>query len=232
MVRILSAVICSVRMFSVTLKTLAGCVVLFAGCLQLQGIPVEAGQQAATVSHIAVTDDHHDLRVEITATAAITPLIQTATDPDRLIVDIPEARPSADLRDIVVNRGKVRVIRVGLISTNPPISRVVLDLTGPTTHYKVSPLDNTIAIKLSNESRKSGSESRSAPVPVALTTEPTVEARPVDTTSVVATPPPDPSSERSRARWILPILLMVTVASMLVIALVVHIQNKRVRRGL
>ena len=92
-------------MFSVTLKTLAGCAVLFAGCLQLQGIPVEAGQQAATISHIAVTNDHHDLRVDITATAAITPLIQTATDPDRLIVDIPEALPSTGLHKILVNRG-------------------------------------------------------------------------------------------------------------------------------
>jgi N-acetylmuramoyl-L-alanine amidase len=219
-------------MFSVTLKALAGCAVLFGSCLQLQGVLVEAGQQAATIRHIAVTGDHDDLRIEITATAPITPLIQTVTDPDRLIVDIPEARPSADLHKIVVNRGKVRDIRIGLRSANPPIARVVLDLTAPTTQYKVSRLDNSIAIKLSNEFPESGSESRSAPEPVAPTTKPAVEARPVDATPVVATPPPDSSSERGRAHWILPILLMVTVAAMLVIALVVHIQNRRVRRGL
>lgn len=232
MVRILRTAICRVRMFSVTLKTLAGCAVLFGGCLQPQGILVEAGQQVATIRHIAVTGDHDDLRVEITATAPITPLIQTVTDPDRLIVDIPEARPSADLHKIVVNRGKVRDIRVGLRSANPPIARVVLDLTASTTQYEVSSSNNTIAIKLGNEFPKSGSESRSAPEPVAPTTKPAAEPRPLEATSVVATPPPDSSSERNRAHWILPILLMVTVAAMLVIALVVHIQNKRVRRGL
>ena len=219
-------------MFSFTLKTVTSCAVLFGGCLQLQGVPVEASQQAATIRHIAVTGDHRDLRVEITASAPITPQIQSAADPDRLIVDIPQARPSSDLHTIAVNRGKVRDIRVGLLSANPPVARVVLDLTAPTTQYKVSPSDNAIAIKLGNESRKSVSELRPEPTPIVLAANTPVDARPVDTASVVATPPPDPSSQRSRAHWILPILLMITVAAMLVITVVARIQNKRFPRGI
>jgi hypothetical protein len=217
-------------MFS--LNTLVIHLVLFGACLQLTGIVVQAGQQAATISHIAVTGDHQDLGVEITTTAPITPRVQTVTDPDRLIVDIPEALPSSDLHKILVNRGILRDIRVGLLSANPRITRVVLDLMGPTAQYSVSPLGNTVVIKLGKESKKLGKESRPGPSPIAPTTKPPVDVKPAETTSVVATPLPDQSCEPSRARWILPILLTVTVVAMLIIALVAHIQNKGGRRGL
>lgn len=192
---------------------------------------VQAGPQAATISHIAVTGDHHDPGVEITTTAPITPRIQTATDPDRLIVDIPEALPSSSLHRILVNRGILRDVRVGLVSVNPRIARVVLNLMGPTRQYSVSPLGDTVVIKLGKESRKLGKESRPGPAPIAPTAKPE-DVKPAETTSVVATPLPDQAPERSRARWILPIFLMVTIVAMLIIALVAHFQNKRVRRGL
>ena len=214
-------------MFGLALKAPGICVILFAACPPLTG---QAGQQIATISHITVNGDHHDLGVEITATAPITPLIQTTTDPNRLIVDIPETLPSSGLHRILVNRRKVTDLRVGLLSANPPITRVVLDLATRATQYTVSPLGNTIVIKLDNEPRKSGSESKSAPAPTAPTTNPSVDAG--ETTSVVASTPSDQSSAPSRARWILPILFMVTIAAMLVIALIAHIQNKRTRRGL
>jgi hypothetical protein len=217
-------------MFS--LNTLVIHLVFFAACLQLTGFVVQAGQQAATIRHIAVTGGDHDLDVEITTTVPITPRIQTVTDPDRLIVDIPEALPSSGLHKILVNRGILRDIRVGLLSANPNMARVVLDLMGPATQYSVSPLGDTVVIRLGKESRKLGEESRPGAAPIAPTTKPPVDVKPAETTSVVATPLPDQSSERSRMRWILPILLTMTVVAMLIIALVAHIQNKRGRRGL
>ena len=225
MIRIRRVVTCTVCMPSSAAKTLAFYAVLFGGCLQVTGIVVRADHQAATISKITITDDHQDLGVEITATAPITPSIQTLTDPDRLIVDIPEAVPSSGLHTISVNRGKLRDIRVGLLSANPPITRVVLDLMAATSQYRVSPLANTIVVKL-------GSESGLRPAPTTPTTRLPVDARPAETTSAVATAPPVQPSGPSRARWILPILVMATVVAMLVIAIVVHIQNRRGRRGL
>jgi hypothetical protein len=211
-------------MFSLAFKTLVLCAVLFGRCLQLKGIPVQAGDQAVTISRISVTGDDHDLGVEITVTGPITPRIQTVTEPDRLIVDIPGALPSSALHKILVNRGNLRDIRVGLLSANPSIARVVLDLMAPTTQYRVSPLGNTIVIKL-------GKESGPGPAAIVPTTNPPIDAKPAKTTSVDATPLPAQPSERSRARWILPILVMTTVVAMLVLTLVVHIQNKRRGRG-
>lgn len=212
------SIICAVRMSSSALKAVAACVVLFGACLQVAGIMVQAGQRVATIRHITVSGDDHDLDVEISATMPVTPLTQTVTDPDRLIVDLPEARPAAGLQKILISRGNLKGVRVGLLKANPPTTRVVLDLTAPTA-YRVSPLANTIVIKLGNGS---GPE----PAPIAPTTK-LEDVKPAENTSLVPTPPPDQSSERSRARWILPILVVGTVLAMLVIAVVAHLQNKR-----
>jgi hypothetical protein len=196
------------------LGTLAIGGVTFGGGMPL----VQAGQKGAIIQHIAVTGDDHDLDVEITATKPIIPRTQTLTDPDRLIIDLPEARPGAGLQKILVNRGELKNVRVGLLSANPPITRVVLDLTAPT-DYRVSPQANTIVVKLGSES---GPSAASTPPP----TNPTADAPPADTTSPVSTPPP-PQSEPSPLRWIMPILVVTAIMAMLVIAVVVHLQNRR-----
>jgi hypothetical protein len=95
----------------------------------------------------------------------------------------------------------------------------VLDLTAPT-EYRVSPLANTIVVKLGNEPAPAGESEAS-------TTNPPADAPSAETTAAVPNPAPPHSSEPSRARWILPILVMSTVMAMLVIAIVAHLQNKR-----
>lgn len=207
--------ICRVCRFAFSWNTLAICALLLGGSAQL----VQAGQQAATVRHITVSGDDPDLAIEITATKAIIPRTQTVTGPDRLIVDLPEARPDRGLQKIPINRGKVKDVRVGLLSANPPITRVVLDLVAPT-EFRVTRLANTIVVKLANESAP-------AAAPVAATTEPSADAPSSETTSAAPNPPPPQSSEPSRARWILPILVVTTVMAMLVIAVVAHLQNRR-----
>jgi AMIN domain len=211
--------ICRVCRFSFAWRALAVWGVLFGGSVPL----VQAGQQVATIRHIRVNGDDHDLDVEITATKPISPQTQIVTNPDRLVVDLPEARPDRGLQKIAINRGKLKDVRVGLLRANPPITRVVLDLMAPT-EYRVSPRANTIVVKL-------GKEPAPAATPTA-TTEPSADARPAETTSAVSTPPPAQSSEPSRARWILPILLMTTILAMIVIAVVAHLQNKRGSGGL
>lgn len=214
-----SVAIRRIRMFSFTLGTLAMAVVTVGGGVEL----LQAGQQAAIVRHVTVKGDDHDLDVEITATRPIIPRTQTVTDPDRLIVDLPGARPAAGLGKMAVNRGELRNIRVGLLSANPPITRVVLDLTAPT-DYRVSPLANRIVVKLGNESGP-------AAAPIAPTTNPTADATPAENTSAAPTPPPPQSPEPSLLRWVMPILVVTAVMAMLVIAVVVHLQNKRSGRG-
>ena len=202
------------------LKISAICTVLFSSNVQR----VQARQQAATIRQIAVTGDDRGVGVEITANRPVTPRMQTVTDPDRLIVDLPEARPDAALQKVAINRGKLRNVRVGLLSANPPVTRVVMDLAAPT-DYRVSPLANTIVVTL-------GEESSPEPTPTFATANPPALTRPAETTPAVAITAPEPPTQRSWAHWIMPILVTTSVLAMLLISLIVHIQNRRHRRGI
>jgi hypothetical protein len=192
---------------------------MFGSAVQL----VHAGQHAATIRHIAVTGDDRDLGVEITASRPVIARTQTVTDPDRLIIDLPEARPDAGLQKVAIHRGKLKDVRVGLLSANPPITRVVMDLAAPT-QYRVSPLANTIVVTL-------GSESANVPGAIVPTNNPPA-VRPSETTSALPMPPPEEPAQRSWAHWIMPVLVTTSVVAMLVISLLVHIQNRRNRRGI
>ena len=65
----------------------------------------------------------------------------------RQVVDFPGALPSAALRALKVNHGALKGVRSGLFFRNPPITRIVLDLTGPQS-YKISTTDHATVVKL------------------------------------------------------------------------------------
>ena len=208
---------------NLTWKILPACAVLFS-CLQLHGASVKG---TGAIGAIKVSDGDHDLRVEITATVPITPRIATVTDPDRVIIDVPDVLPRAGLEKILVNRGKLKDIRVALLSVTPRVTRVVLDLMGFTTPYRLSLMGNTLLVKL-------GGESGFGAAPIAAIAKLPVDTRAAVNTAAVVTPPPVESAishEPNRAHWIFPILFTTTILAMLIIAIVAHIQNRRTGRG-
>jgi AMIN domain len=87
--------------------------------------------------------------------------------PYRLVIDFPNSSPSAELRNLLVNRGDVKGIRVGLFAKNPPVTRVVLDLKAPIV-YQVSSPGQSVVFKLSSASRATAMpSSMPEPAPVA-----------------------------------------------------------------
>ena len=115
--------------------------------------PGAANKPAVTIQRVAVLGSGNDVELEIAASQAIIPQTQAASGPDRLIIDFPNAVPSSDLRNISVNRGEVRGVRVGLFAKNPPITRVVLDLKTPQP-YQLFPSGKTIIVKLSAAAKR------------------------------------------------------------------------------
>ena len=88
------------------------------------------------------------IEVEIqTSGAPVAPNTQAITGPDRIVVDFPGALPAAELRALQVNRGALKGIRTGLFFSNPPITRIVLDLSEPQS-YQISTTQNAIVVKL------------------------------------------------------------------------------------
>src|SRR5258707_11497782 len=114
--------------------------------------PISASTSApasARVEHVVVRGTSAAMEVEIqTSGAPVAPDTQTITGPDRVVVDFPGALPAAELRALKVNLGALKGVRSGLFFSNPPITRIVLDLVEAQS-YQISTTPNAIRVKLS-----------------------------------------------------------------------------------
>ena len=111
-----------------------------------------AGAETARVQHVVVRGTGDSMEVEIqTSGAPVAPDTQAITGPDRIVVDFPGALPAAELRALKVNRGSLKAVRTGLFFSNPPITRIVLDLAEPQA-YQISTIKNAIVVKLGSAS--------------------------------------------------------------------------------
>jgi hypothetical protein len=118
---------------------------LLAICTSL--VALLSAQSPTRVQHVAVLGSGQAIEVEIQASGAVVPQSQMITRPDRIVVDFPGALPAAELRTLNVNRGALKTIRAGLFSSNPPVTRVVLDLTEPQS-YQIFSVRNVVMLKV------------------------------------------------------------------------------------
>jgi len=102
-----------------------------------------------SVRSVKVLGGKDVVEIEVEASDRITPQTQVLAGPDRLVVDFPNARPSDQLRNQSVDRGEVKDFRVGLFQSNPPVTRLVLDLKSAQS-YQVFPTGRTVMIKVMN----------------------------------------------------------------------------------
>lgn len=109
--------------------------------------PSSAAAGDVRVRHVSVTGTSQAIEVEIQTSSSIVPESQTIPSPDRIVVDFPGALPAAELRSLTVNRGVLKAVRTGLFSANPPITRVVLDLSQPQA-YQIVISGNRVLLKL------------------------------------------------------------------------------------
>ncbi len=96
--------------------------------------PAEAKQMAtapgsaqATIRRVAVAQGSNGLEVQVegASTATATKL----TGPDRIVLDIANAVPGPSTHNIPVHGSDVKGVRVGRFQDDPPVTRVVIDLT-------------------------------------------------------------------------------------------------------
>ncbi len=118
---------------------------LTATALALFAAPLPA--QNLTVRSVAVLRTPGQPQIEVKTSGPISPATQAVTGPDRIVIDFPGALPADTLRKLSVHRAGLKSIRTGLFQSQPPITRVVLDVDGPT-DYQVVPSGNSIVIKL------------------------------------------------------------------------------------
>jgi AMIN domain-containing protein len=142
-----------------------------------------------SIRRVQVLGSGNQVEIEIEASDRIIPQINVLTGPDRLVVDFVNAVPGAQLRGLSVNRGDVKSLRVGLFSSDPPVTRVVLDLKGPQ-RYQVFPSGRTVIVKFGGGPGAQTAGFSPASGPVLVNTNYPVSAEPVSST------PPPPAKPR------------------------------------
>lgn len=82
----------------------------------------------ATVQSLKTVREGSDLRVEIILNAAVIPTVDTAQNPDRILLDFPDTTCNENTKSLAVNANGIRRVRTGQHSTSPMVTRVVIDL--------------------------------------------------------------------------------------------------------
>src|SRR5713226_4878294 len=101
--------------------------------------PAKPGSKSAAVSAIKIAaiksfrivQEKDGPAVEILSTKPLVPSIQAISDPDRLVIDLPNARLDTQPKKISVQADQISAIRADQFQQNPPVARVVVDLLAP-----------------------------------------------------------------------------------------------------
>jgi hypothetical protein len=122
----------------------------------------QARAENLTVRSVAVLAAPGQPQIEVKTSSPISPATQVVVGPDRIVIDFPGALPASSLKKLLVHRGGLKAVRTGLFQSQPPITRVVLDVDGPT-DYQVVPSGNSIIIKLGRPDQ-AANQATAAPV--------------------------------------------------------------------
>jgi len=106
-----------------------------------------ATSQLVRVRGISVVRGNEGTNVEIRATGILTARTLTLKSPERLVIDLPNAVPESRPHNIPVHAADVNMVRMSQYQTEPPTTRVVLDLKAPQ-NFELASLDNKLVVKL------------------------------------------------------------------------------------
>src|SRR5271165_1082906 len=96
--------------------------------LSVSWAAAQNGAGTAFVQHVSAVPDGTDLRIEVTLNSSVSPSVETAVNPDRILIDLPETTCNACTQNVSVNSSGIRRVRTGQHSTRPMVTRIVVDL--------------------------------------------------------------------------------------------------------
>jgi type IV pilus assembly protein PilQ len=99
------------------------------------------------VSNISVARGQGSMDIEISGNGPMTAKAMKLSSPVRVVIDIANAIPASNQKTIAVNSGDVKAVRVGRFQSEPPVTRVVVDLT-KSREFELVPSGNRVVLKL------------------------------------------------------------------------------------
>ncbi|HKM86335.1 MAG TPA: AMIN domain-containing protein [Terriglobales bacterium] len=85
----------------------------------------------AAIKSFRIVQEKDGSALEILSTKPLAPAIQAIGNPDRLVIDLPNARLETQGKRISVQADQISAIRADQFRQNPPVARLVVDLLAP-----------------------------------------------------------------------------------------------------
>src|SRR6266571_7318357 len=126
----------------------------------------------AALQKVAVVHGDGGISIEMTATGAVTPKVETLSSPARIVVDLPNTAMATSLNHIHVGNGGVTGVRIGTDASST--TRVVVDLERLCKYKLVPGTGEKLVLKL-------------ASAPVQATAAPDKASAPVTTAALALT---------------------------------------------
>jgi hypothetical protein len=111
--------------------------------------------RTATVQNVAVAREGAYLRLEVTLSSPVKPSVETAVNPDRILLDLPDTICTDKTKQVEIHANGVRRVRTAQHSTSPLVTRVVLDLDQART-YSLKSEGNRIILLVSSTATARG----------------------------------------------------------------------------
>jgi len=125
----------------------------------------------AAIKSFRIVQEKDGPAVEILSTKPLVPSIQAISDPDRLVIDLPNARLDTQQKRISVQADQISAIRADQFQQNPPVARVVVDLLAPRA-YTWDAAGNRLVVHLGKNPNQASSSPFQQPTVVSLTPAP------------------------------------------------------------
>lgn len=101
------------------------------------------------ISSITVARANDGMSIEVSGTSAITAKTMKLANPSRIVLDIPNSVLEGHTRQIAVNSGDVKSIRAARFQSDPPTTRIVVDVAAMH-DFDLVPAGNKLLLKLKN----------------------------------------------------------------------------------
>ena len=130
-----------------------------------------SASKIAAIKSFRMVQEEDGSALEILSTKPLVPAIQAMANPDRLVIDLPNARLDTPQKRIGVQTDQISAIRADQFQQDPPIARLVVDLVAPRA-YTWDAAGNRLVVHLGRSANQADASPFELPTVPSLTPAP------------------------------------------------------------